>query len=244
MTIQTRLHLEIQAQPDDFTCGPTCLQGIYDYHGDTVPLDQVIQESPQLEGGGTFGVLLGCHALRRGYKATIYTYNLRVFDPTWFLLGRKEIISRMKAQHDFKGGKRLGLLTQGYREFLSNGGRIKFQDLTASLMRKYLNRGIPILTGLSATYLYRTAREYGPNDDYDNIRGKPTGHFVVLCGYDRTKRTVLVADPMFPNPFSDSQYYEVKIDRVMGAIFLGILTHDANLLIIEPRTKISTQADG
>ena len=32
----------------------------------------------------TLAVLLGCHALRRGYEATIYTFNLQVFDPTWF----------------------------------------------------------------------------------------------------------------------------------------------------------------
>ena len=31
-----------------------------------------------------FAVFLACDALRKGYSATIYTYNLMVFDPTWF----------------------------------------------------------------------------------------------------------------------------------------------------------------
>ncbi len=96
-------------------------------------------------------------------------------------------------------------------------------------------RGQPIITGLSATYLYRTAREYGPGDEYDDVRGEPSGHFVLLCGYDRPKRTVLVADPLLENPISPDLYYEVGIDRLVGSILLGILTYDANLLIIEPR---------
>jgi hypothetical protein len=44
----------------------------------------------------------------------------------------------------------------------------------------------------------------------------------------------MIADPLRPNPVSDSRYYEAPIDRVVGAILLGILTYDANLLIIEP----------
>jgi hypothetical protein len=34
---------------------------------------------------------------------------------------------------------------------------------------------------LSATYLYQTKREF--DNEYDDIRGNPVGHFVVICGY-------------------------------------------------------------
>ena len=67
------------------------------------------------------------------------------------------------------------------------------------------------------------------------LRGEPSGHFVVLSGYHRQTKLVTVADPMHPNPMAPSQYYDIKIDRVLCAILLGIVTHDANLLIIEPR---------
>lgn len=50
---------------------------------------------------------------------------------------------------------------------------------------------------------------------------------------------MLVADPLLANP-SRSNQYMVSIDRVMCAILLGIVTYDANLLIIEP-PKISKQ---
>ena len=75
---------DIQAQPDEVTCGPTCLQALYNYYGDTVALTDVIRGCAKLKFGGTLAVMLGHHTLQRGYRAHIYTYNLNVFDPTWF----------------------------------------------------------------------------------------------------------------------------------------------------------------
>ena len=45
--------------------------------------------------------------------------------------------------------------------------------------------------------------------------------------------SVRVADPYLPNPYSE-QHYSVPIHRLIGAVYLGIVTWDANLLILEP----------
>jgi len=79
-----RLPLKILPQPDEITCGPTCLHAIYRYWGEDEKLAAVIARARRLEAGGTFAVFLACDALRKGYRATIFTYNLMVFDPTWF----------------------------------------------------------------------------------------------------------------------------------------------------------------
>ena len=229
----TKIHLDISIQPDDITCGPACLHSVYEYYGDSITLQQVISEVKSLKGGGTLAVLLGNHALKRGYRATIYTYNLHVFDPTWFTQ-KESLAGKLKAQAAIKSGDKLSFATQGYLEFLERGGRLLYEDLTIGLIRKFLKKSTPILTGLSSTYLYRSARENPDNNLEDNIGGKPTGHFVVLCGYDQEKREVLVADPYKMNPVSNDHYYMVSIARLLGAVLLGILTHDANLLIIEP----------
>lgn len=229
-----RLHLEILPQPDDFTCGPTCLHAMYGYYGDAVPLPQVITEVPKTPSGGTAAVFLANHALRRGYRATLYTYNLRLFDPTWFRPG-VDIADRLRRQSEFKSPQRpvFGQLTEGFLEFLELGGSLRFVDPSGELLRRYLRRGVPILTGLSSTFLYRHPREFGDDDEDDDIRGEPQGHFVVLCGYRPQKRSVLVADPFEENPLSPDQHYEVRLERVLCAIMLGVLTHDANLLMIE-----------
>lgn len=226
------IDFRILPQPTETTCGPSCLHAVYGYYGDTIPLEQVIGEVKHLESGGTLAVFLACHALRRGYSARIYTYNLSVFDPTWFAPGAGDIRAKLEAQKREKHGAKLRTATEGYLDFLSMGGELRFEDLTASLLRKYLKRGMPIITGLSSTFLYRSPREVGYAGKDDDIRGEPAGHFVVLRGYNREDRTVMVADPFYPNPFSTGHQYVVNIDRVLCAILLGVLTHDANFLIV------------
>lgn len=235
--MEAHLQLNISPQPDETTCGPTCLQAIYDYYGDPIPLDQVIDEVEKLEGGGTLAVFLACHALRRGYSATICTYNLHVFDPTWFANGQVDLAEKLRQQAMVKKDPILRHKIRGYLEFLGLGGKIVFEDLTPRTIREPLKKGRPIITGLSATYLFREPREIGATNVPDDIRGTPVGHFVVLCGYDSEEREVLVADPMDPNPFSETQFYAEAIDRVLCSILLGIVTHDANLLMIKDTRK-------
>jgi hypothetical protein len=235
--METHLRVEILPQPDDFTCGPTCLHALYRYFGDDVPLEQVVGEVSMLDSGGTLDVLLANHALQRGYAAQIFTYNVELFDPTWFRPAVVDLADRLRRQTEFKRNPRLQIATEAYLEFLERGGQVRLEELTTTLIRRYLRRRIPILTGLSATYLYGSSREYGPSGKPDDIRGRPAGHFVVLCGYDKETRNVLVADPLKKNPWSGTNQYIVSIDRVICAVLLGIVTYDANLLIIEPRQK-------
>jgi hypothetical protein len=237
MILDTKLKLEILAQPDDTTCGPTCLHAIYNYYNDTISLKQVIAQVKTLKGGGTLAVMMGCHALRRGYRVKLYTFNLQVFDPTWFKPKGTNLEERLHDQMKVKQNPKIRTASKAYLEYLDLGGKIYFEDLTGTLIRGLLKRAIPVLTGLSATYLYRTARELevGKKLVYDDIKGEPAGHFVVLCGYSPADRTALVADPLLPNPISSSQIYTVSLTRLICSIMLGILTYDANLLIITPQ---------
>jgi hypothetical protein len=171
------LPLTMLPQPDETTCGPTCLHAVYRYWGDDLPLEAVIDRSHALEHGGTFV------------------------------------------------------------EFLRLGGRLRFTDLSPPLIRGLLRRGCPSISGLSSTFLYRTAREYSPTDIVDDVCGTPSGHFVVIAGYDRAARRLLVSDPCGPHPYGGSRDYWTRMDRVFNAILLGIVTHDANLLVLSPRRE-------
>ncbi|REJ71711.1 MAG: hypothetical protein DWQ34_00260 [Planctomycetota bacterium] len=234
--MESALHFDIAAQPDFTTCGPTCLQAVYRFFGDELPLKDVIEQTARLEDGGTLAALLGNHALARGYQVTIHTYNLYVFDPTWFRDGAPPLQQKLRAQADVKQNARLQIATGAYLDFLRSGGAIRMDDLTGTLLRRYLKRGVPILTGLSSTYLYGEPREFGDPARPDDVRGDPQGHFVVLCGYDSIERAVLVADPLHPNPLAGhTRKYTIPLDRLICAIMLGIVTFDANLLAIEPK---------
>ena len=229
------LHLPvtIEPQPDGITCGPTCLHALYRFHGLELDLTTVVGAVTALEEGGTLEVHLACDALRRGFHATIYTYNLNLFDPTWFADPHADIAARLRMRAARKRNAKFKFAVDGYCEFLALGGRLRFTDLTRAELRGMLRRGSPVIAGLNVTYLYRHARVSGPHDDPDDVHGEPCGHFVVLAGYNRDDRTIAVADPYVPNPVAAGQQYWVHIDRVIGAILLGVMTYDASLLILE-----------
>ncbi len=229
------LNFDIKAQPDDITCGPTCLHAIYQYYHDNIPLKDVVNEVKSLKTGGTLAVMLGNHALKRGYKAHIYTYNLNVFDPSWFSLSQNKMIDNLKKQMRYKfRSKKLLVASKAYIKFIESGGTIQQTELDQHLLKKYLKKSTPVLTGLSATYLYGTQREIPATNKYDSIKGEPVGHFVIINGYEEATNTIYLADPMNPNPLQ-SQYYSVSFDRLINSIMLGIVTYDANLLVIEPK---------
>lgn len=228
-----KLLLDMSRQPDLVTCGPTCLHAAYGFFEAPPPLEEVTREVQSLEGGGTLAVMLGCHALERGYRATLLSYNLRIFDPTWFSMDRGELIRRLRTRIQVKEGKKLQEAARAYVRFLDLGGEVHMRDLSSELIRGYLDQGLPILTGLSSTYLYQAPRELGVRDD--DIKGDPQGHFVVLAGYEEGGKRVLVADPLGGTPWVESTLYPVPMERLITAILLGVLTYDGNLLILEPK---------
>jgi hypothetical protein len=232
------LALTIQPQPTETTCGPTCLHALYRYYGHDIPLEKIIEEIPDLEEGGTLAVMLGCHALKNGYSAKIYTYNLHLFDPTWFLHPETDLKKQIQAQKKAKRhNRKLQFASDAYIEFLENGGEIVFEDLSPQLVQRYIVQDTPVLTGLSATYLYKSAREIAQTNEYNSIAGEPSGHFVILSGYNQNQQNLLVADPFHLNPFAGNHYYWVEQQRVISSILLGIISYDANLLIIEPKSS-------
>lgn len=217
-------------QPDDVTCGPTCLAQVYRFLGYRRDLANVITDTPRNADGGTLAVYLGISALQNGFQPTIYTYNLRIFDPTWRRLSSDELRAKLRARRAFVRSRRLKRAIAAYVEYLKMGGRVRFSELETDLLVSVLGRGRPILTGLSATHLYGTARERA--EEYDDVRGEPVGHFVVVCGYYPRSDRFVVHDPSSHIPFSRSGKYTVEARRLIAAILLGDLTYDANLLVL------------
>ena len=229
--------IDMRSQPDDTACGPTCLDAVYRFYGDDVGLTRLLGEVPKVESGGTHAVHLANHALARGYDVQLITWNLQVFDPTWFQRGAKPLAERLRAQMAVKTDRRLREVSPAYIEFVERGGRISYDDLRPSLLRQLLKKRVPIITGLSATFLYRAMRERPHDQQDDDVQGEPVGHFVVLAGYDPREKEILVSDPQQPNPLSQSITYRVRMNRLIGAIYLGVLTFDGNLLILSPRAE-------
>lgn len=236
--VSHELGVERHLQPDDVTCGPTSLSGVYQFYGDAFDVSQVIEKLERLEEGGTLAVFLGISALQRGYAARIYSYDLRIFDPTWFELASDALKKKIVARLDHLKDEKRRRAATAYIDFLEMGGELAFEELTPTLFKSIIDRGHPILAGLSATYLYRFARERWDADKGkhvdDDVRGEPTGHFVTISGYDHWGRRLSVVDPSEHVPACANGRVTVDSDRLINAILLGDLTYDAVLLEVWP----------
>lgn len=226
-----KLDLHVSRQRDDESCGITCLQAIYDYYSHPTTLDKLKHEIEHWQTGGTVAVNLARHALSHGFAAEIYTYNIKIFDPTWNALEPKELALKLRQRsrkiRSIKQKKVIGF----YQDFLKKGGVLKFDDLNEDLLTKLFQRHKPIICGLSATYLYQNMRET-PDNQEDDIIGQPVGHFVVVTGWDPNSRTVTIQDPLVQNPLSETGTYKLPFTKFSNAVMMGILTYDENLLVI------------
>jgi hypothetical protein len=222
-------------QPDDTSCGPTCLWQVLRYWGVEADLESIIEGTRRHQGGGTIAVWLGLHALERGFRTLLYTFHLKVFDPTWARLRGAELVDKLAARRRFVRRARLKTVIRAYEDYVRAGGEIRWRELTPGLLIRHLDRGEPVLTGLSATYLYGTARER--EDSYDDVRGDPVGHFVVVCGHRDGGSRFILRDPARLIPMSKTGKYSVPAQRLLNAILLGSTTYDANLLVIRPGSR-------
>jgi len=231
------LRVQRFVQPDDVTCGPTCLRKVYSFYGLDIDLDQVIASLERNEDGGTLAVFLGIGALKRGFRARIYSYDLRIFDPTWFNLPPGELREKIHGRFPYLTDAQRLRAAGAYIRFLEMGGELSFEELTPALMKSIIDREHPILAGLSATYLYRHSRERWDNRLQrlidDDVRGEPTGHFVVISGYEQWGRRLVILDP-FEHPSMDGGRQTVDATRLTNAILLGDVTYDAVLLEVWP----------
>ena len=225
------IELDMLRQPSDSSCGPTCLHAIYRFYGDDHDIDDLIEEIHQFEEGGTISVHLAIDALKRGFDTRLYTYNLRVFDPTWWNLPRDEFIGKLRERVRHLNRPKDIEAHQAYIEFLKLGGELRLADLSPHLLERLITRRQPILVGLSATYLYQDIRETPQGVD-DDVGGWPVGHFVVMTGYHSDTEEVVLTDPFGRNPFNPHGVYQIDVHRFINAVLLGIMTYDANLLLI------------
>lgn len=228
------LKIEQFTQPDDVTCGPTCLLKVYRYFGLDLELSRVVGEIDRNEDGGTLAVFLGLAALRRNFRARIFPYDLRIFDPTWKSLPAPVLEDRIRRRIPHLRSVKAKRAAAAYLEFSEQGGELLFEELTPLLLKRILNRNHPVLAGLSATHLYGYARERHDPETHelvpDDIAGDSIGHFVVIAGYERWGRRFILRDPATHVPEPVEGRLVVDAQRLINSILLGDLTYDAVLL--------------
>jgi hypothetical protein len=233
--MDVELPVTIERRTDHATCGPTSLRAIHRYWDDPIDLPTVIEETPRLPGGGTLAVHLSVHAPRRGHEADTWPCNTRHFDPTWFQ-PPTDALTRLQARAAANGltdDARMGPALASMAEYLARGGGVPRSDLSPGLLAHVLGEGTPLVTGADGTDLDQCSRETGAGPD--DVAGEPFGHFIVLGGHRSDDPSVAICDPLMDNPAHGTKHYRAGVDRLFGAMVLGIGSDGGNLLRVRPR---------
>ena len=75
-----------------------------------------------------------------GDVSRIFTYDLRIFDPTWRYLTSRELRDKVALRIPHISSAKARKSAKAYLEFLDMGGTIGFEELTPSLLKRILDR--------------------------------------------------------------------------------------------------------
>lgn len=222
-----KLRVEIEPQPTIVACGPTCLHAVYRYFGREISIATIVDEVNHKVVEGCFDGALGVHAICAGLSARIASVNLRVLDPSWFVgHGIREALVAAGNKTSELSLKNAAL---AYAAFVNAGGELALGGITFESIVNSISRSIPVIVGLSSTFLYRSRRSSITDGEETSV-----GHFVVVTGVDVKQRMVSIADPLSENPAGLGAYYDLPWDQLLSCICLGALTNDGAALIVWP----------
>ncbi|MCB9691481.1 MAG: C39 family peptidase [Alphaproteobacteria bacterium] len=232
---ELRLTVPPLVQPDEVSCGPTCLAAVLQFHGVDTDVARVRAKTPRNPDGGTFAPYLGRAAIAHGMRVCCHPFAVQVFDPSWWDLPHDEVARRLRLRTEGLKPGRLRRVHEAWLAYMMDGGDVELGELRTHRLTDALDAGHPLICGLSITWLYQEPRERPHDNQDDDIHGAPVGHFVVVTGYAEGGDSFFVTDPWPQPPFDREEgVYTVGRRRLTQAILLGDATHDAVIVEILP----------
>lgn len=185
--------------------------------------------------------LVATLALKKGFKSKIYTRSTQVFDPSWFSFSKERLIKKLENYQ-----KNISLILNSnkkvYNEFyfwrhpryeiseitaainfLKNGGEIVFHKIEDSVIKKYIDKKIPVFFVHNSTLLHNNKRK-GENGIGDDFLGHHWGHVSLIIGYNNNN--YFIADPN--ELLKNKHYYSKNKEDVLESI----IRFDQNIYVI------------
>lgn len=210
---------------------------IYSYFGIKVPLEKLLDDLKIDKYTGTFTAQLGLHAKNSGLQTLILCSNPYYVSPAWSKLDNQTIYKKIGGWLAFelqgKNKIRKNKFKKGTRfilAYIKNGGKIKIIDLTTRLIDGYLDQGYLMTGAIEESWLWEK-RKIPKTAEFDDIKGIPQGHFVVLYGHDA--ENYFVSDPYPTGLEGKNGLYKVKKDKFL----VSCLFWEATLLAVNSLTR-------
>ena len=204
-------------QINPYSCIPACLQEVFSYYKKQISQEKILDSLEHPERGMAVAQA-GFFAKKSGFKPTVITNNISIFDPIWFSLTNVKLIDNLEKRKKFVDKYNQALI-DAYIKYIEATGTIKFESISADLLKKYLSQNIPIIIELASTYLYKKAKSTRPGAFDNAFKGDIEGHGVVIAGFNGDKFKIV--DPNSrQNPYNKSGIYWIPGDELMTSFSL------------------------
>jgi len=218
----------IQQTEDDKTCGPTCMAMIYRFYGKEISRKQILKDLKIEKDETTYTFQLARHFQNSDLKVKGIVSHPDITDFSWRDLSHKELIEKIKEWIPFNIKHRWARSALYYLYFLQEGGTIKITSLNNKIIEKALQNNSLILAPLDESWLWGK-RKISGQAKFDDLKGKTTGHFVIICGMDKDKFKII--DPYPTKKEGKEREYWVDKDQVLASILMW----SAELLVISEK---------
>jgi len=199
-------------------CGPLCLLNIYEYLGCDCELDDILEDLGIEDKEITYLPQLALHARKKGLSTKYFQSNPREVSPTWKGQNASRYIEKFKKWIKLQSDDNIWKKNAGYLvKYIQNGGQIEIGDLSSKKISKYLADGYVVLVALEQTWLWGKRKVKG-KIEYDDLKGKASGHFVVI--YGENEKEFFVSDP-YPTKLDNREgLYKVTKDTLLVSILV------------------------
>ncbi len=240
-----KLPISIKEQKNE-ECLSECLLSVFQYKNIPIDLDEIITKiSTDSDKLYDWEYKAGNLFLEKGLKPTIYTNVSYLFDPSWHSLGSAALLEKLEKEAKYfqENLKKINkepeqknyifpnkLIAKRYKKevdaiitYLKKGGKISFEPISVSEIKKHIDADSPVIVSLSPTLLHKMKRAY--NFAPDDIRGITWGHVVIIIGYNEDH--FIIADPG-GNFYKNAFEYEIGADSIVEAV----LRYNGQMIVV------------
>jgi hypothetical protein len=176
------LQLEPILQDGPTACTNACLRMVAGYFGRELERDAIDRALFKDSAGCSFNTDLARIALRHGFAADCYGYNLYLTDPADAGLSPAALLDRLRRERAHLRDPWYRPMLESIVAALQEGVHYAVRRPAFEIAASYLRARIPVIAVVSYPALH-------------GVRGNPfSGHDVVLTGYDG--RRVFFVDPL------------------------------------------------
>lgn len=236
-TINHEVTLVIQGLQECVQASASILLSHYGIHK---TLSEIKQEVPVYisKNGDPIGTSIGhiaSYFIKLGFKTTIHTTDIQIFDRSWENKNTSELIELLKlrkkyVKHSTYDNNTLDVIFDGYIYFLQKKGQVVFPEIDVNYIYEKLKKG-PIFAVVNYNYFNNVAKyaydAISKCNIEDSIKGNPGTHAVVIHGYNDCLFRIADPDQEFGG------YKSVRGSHLIASHYLAQTDFDNIMITLE-----------